>query len=182
MKKFFAFAIIIALFGLNACKKKEEQAQQPSAQQPAAPEFKPAEKKKKNGKGEKPAPSALKIFQDTTLVKTVPQNEYAVMAPNKIKVGAKQLNGISLKELLAKNNIKNGKSVTLAGQTVSAQLTWEQANSSDLVIFMTPKKVLKIQAGKSLAGVKFPKRLDSITVSATDVAAKAPEKKPATNK
>ena len=179
MKKFLALAIIISLFGLNACKKKEEQTAQPSAQQPGAPEFKPAQKKKK---GERLAPSTLKIFQDAQLVKTVPQTEYAVLAPNKVKVGAKQLNGITLKELLAKNNIKSGKSVTLAGQTVSAQLTWEQANAADLYIIMTPKKFLKIQAGKSLADVKFPKRLDSITVSATDVAAKAPEKKPATNK
>ena len=180
MKKFLALAIIVTLFGLSACKKEEPKPTTAKPGQPAAKqgEFKPKEKKKKNGgKGEKVVES-LAIYQDNNLVTTVPQSQYPTMTTTKIKLGGKELNAISLKELLAKNNIKTGKSVVLSGEVMSANLTWEQANASDLYVYMTPKKILKIQANKALAGVKFPKRLEKITVSASDVAAA----KPATTK
>ncbi|HSP06167.1 MAG TPA: hypothetical protein VLR94_03275 [Acidobacteriota bacterium] len=179
MKKLFVFAIIAVLFGLSACKKKEEQpaTQQPSAQQG---EFKPAQKKKKDGV--QPVVAPLKIYQEQQLVKSVAPAEYTTLTTTKVKVGPKQMDAITLKELLAKNNLKSGKYVTLGGETMSAQITWEQANSADLYIYRTPKNFLKIQAGKSLADIKFPKRLESITVSASQVAAKAPQTKPATNK
>lgn len=182
MKKFLAFAIIAVLIGLSACKKKEEQpaSQQPSAQQGQPGEFKPAQKKKKNI--EKPVVTPLKIYQEQQLVKTVAPAEYNTLTTTKIKVGPKEMNAITLKELLAKNNVKSGKYVTLGGETMSAQITWEQANSADLYVYRTPKNFLKIQPGKSLAAIKFPKRLESITVSASQVAAKAPQKQPPTNK
>lgn len=176
MKKLLALALILGLFGIISCKKKEE-SQQPSAQ---TGEIKP--QKKKNGhKGQKPAPSTLKVYQDQQLVKTVNQGEYGTMATTKIKIGPRQMNAITVKELLTRMNVKPGKTVTLAGQTMSAQLTWEQATASDLYVYVTPKQFLKIQPGKSVASVKFPKRLDVITVSATEVAGKTPDKKPPTN-
>ena len=178
MKKFLAFALILGLFGVVACKKKEDQSAQQS-QQPAKPgDFQPAQKKKKNG-NQKPAATPLKIYQDTQLVKTLQPTEYPTLATTKIKVGKKDVDAITLKELLARNNIKAGKSVTLGGELIKAQLTWQQANSNDIYVYVTPKKFLKLQAGKSLTGVDLPKRLESITVNVTEVAAKAPEKKPA---
>jgi type III secretory pathway component EscV len=184
MKKILALALILVFFGVVACKKKDEQQDQQTAQQAGKTgEFKP--KQKKNGpKGDKQqqaVPTSLKIYQDADLVKTVQQGEYPAIATTKVKVGPKDMNGITLKELLAKNNVKPGKSVTLKGQTMSAQLTWQQATSSDLYVYVTPKKFLKIQGGKSLNDVKFPKRLESITVNANEVAAKPPESKPASN-
>ena len=180
MKKFLALAIILSVVTLSACKKDEKK---PATEQPAAqskqPEFKPKEKKgkKEGGKNEKVVTS-LQIYQEDTLVTTVPQAQYPTMTTTKIKMGGKQLNAIPLKELLAKNNIKSGKSVLLAGEQTTAKLTWEQANAADLYVYMTPKKFLKVQPNKGLIGVKFPKRLDKITVSASDVAAA----KPADNK
>lgn len=183
MKKLLALALILGLFGIISCKKKEEQqSQQQSGQQASGGDFKAP--KKKNGpkaKGQKPAPSTLKVYQEQQLVKTVNQGEYSTMATSKIKIGARQMNAITVKELISRMNLKPGKTVTLAGQSMSAQLTWEQANAPDLYVYVTPKQFLKIQPGKSVASVKFPKRLDAITVSATEVAGKTPDKKPSTN-
>ena len=161
MKKILACAVILC-FTLVACKKSEEKKSEAPTAQPGQKqgEFKPQGQKKKQHEA-----SSLKIFNEQTLVSEVPQAQYGTIATSKVKIGNKQVQAVLLKDLLTKYNIK-GKNVVLAGQTVKTPLTWEQATGTDVYVYVTPKKFMKVYTtSKNLSNTKFPKRLEKITVT-----------------
>jgi hypothetical protein len=180
MKKSIAYALIFFVLALGACKKAEEKkdaAGQPQQSKPTEA-FKPQAKKKKKAEEKVQAPAALMIYNESNLVTSIPQSQYDAMATAKIKVNDKEMKAVLVKDLLSKYSVK-GKNVILGGEEVSAALTWDQANSNDLYIYVTPKNVVKVySASKALADMKLPKRLQKITVSATVEAAKPAAAKP----
>jgi hypothetical protein len=179
MKKFLAYAMIFSVLLLGACKKAEEKKEAAGQQQAKPGEgFKPQAKKKKKAEEKAPAPAALTIYNETNLVTSIPQSEYDVMATSQMKINNKEVKAVLVKDLLSKYNVK-GKNVILSGEEVTTALTWDQANSNDLYVYVTPKKAVRVySASKPLADMKFPKRLQKITVSATAEAAKPPAGKP----
>ena len=170
MRKILACAVLISFAFVAGCKKAEEK-KADSGSPAAAPQ---AQQKQKQGDQFKPqAPRkkqqrqamSLKIFNEQTLVSDIPQAQYGTLTTSKVKIGNKQVQAVLLKDLLTKYNIK-GKNVVLAGQTVSTPLTWEQATGTDVYVYMTPKKFMKVHTtSKNLSTVKFPKRLEKITVT-----------------
>jgi hypothetical protein len=176
MKKLFAFALVFFVLTLGACKKAEEKKEGANQSQAKPTEgFKPQGKKR--NQEQPPPPPAIEIYNEANLVKSIPQSDYDTMATAKVKVNQRELKAVLVKDLLSKYNVK-GKNVILSGDEVSTALTWDQANSSGLYIYVTPKKIVKVYAAsKPLEDMKFPKRLVKITVSATTEAAK-PATKP----
>ncbi len=162
MRKILACAVIVC-FAFVACKKAEEKKAESTTAQPAQKqggEFKPQPPRKRQ-----PQAVSLKIFNEQTLVSDIPQAQYGTIATSKVKIGNKQVQAVLLKDLLTKYNIK-GKNVVLAGQTISTPLTWEQATGTDVYVYLTPKKFMKVYTtSKNLSTVKFPKRLEKITVT-----------------
>ena len=192
MKKLLACALMISLLGLFACKKSD-QSQNQQAQAPEKSEnFKPQKKKKNQqqqdqeaddnggGAGKQAVPATLQVYKEKDLVKSIPQTDFASLTTTKIKAGNKDVQAISMKDFLAKYGVK-GKNVVLTGEQRTAAITWEQANSGDLYLMLTPRGRLKLySANKSAAGQKLPKRIDSITVSdSATPTAPAPQSKPA---
>jgi len=175
MKKLLAFACIFAILSIAGCKKSEEKAAtEPKAstrpQQPAKP--KPGAKKR-----QAPQAKALEIYNEETLVVSVPFADYASIATGKIKIGNANVSAILLKDLLAKYKIQ-GKNVIMGGPARAVPITWEQANTDGLYIYMTPRNAFMISAPKSLENINFPGRIVRITVSASaDVAAKQTQNK-----
>ena len=175
MKKLLAFACIFAILSIAGCKKSEEKAAtEPKAstqpQQPAKP--KPGAKKR-----QAPPAKALEIYNEKTLVVSVPFADYASLATGKIKIGNANVSAILLKDLLAKYKIQ-GKNVIMGGPARAVPITWEQANTDGLYIYMTPRNIFMISAPKSLENINFPGRIVRITVSASaDVAAKQTQNK-----
>jgi hypothetical protein len=165
MKKILACAVIVC-FTFVGCKKSEEKKPETTTAQPGQKqgEFKPQGQKKRQQQREV---SSLKIFNEQTLVSEVPQAQYGTIATSKVKIGNKQVQAVLLKDLLTKYNIK-GKNVVLAGATVKTPLTWEQATATDVYVYVTPKKFMKVYTtSKNLSNTKFPKRLEKITVTET---------------
>jgi hypothetical protein len=166
MKKFLACMVLVCFTFVAGCKKAEEKkadsGSTPSKpQQKQGDQFKPQAPRKKQHK----QAASLKIFNEQTLVSDIPQAQYATLTTSKVKIGNKQVQAVLLKDLLTKYNIK-GKNVVLTGQTVSTPLTWEQATGTDLYVYITPKKFMKVHTtSKNLSTVKFPKRLEKITVT-----------------
>jgi hypothetical protein len=167
MKKLLACAVLISFVFAAACKKAEEKKADSGSttgtqtQKKPGDQFKPQAPRKKQPK----QAASLKIFNEQTLVSDIPQAQYTTLTTSKVKIGNKQVQAVLLKDLLGKYNIK-GKNVVLAGQTVSTPLTWEQATGTDVYVYMTPKKFMKIHTtSKNLSSVKFPKRLEKITVT-----------------
>ncbi|HSE40894.1 MAG TPA: hypothetical protein VLH08_09030 [Acidobacteriota bacterium] len=165
MKKLLACAVLISFVFAAACKKAEEKKADSGStstqQKKQGDQFKPQAPKKKQPR----QAASLKIFNEQTLVSDIPQAQYATLTTSKVKIGNKQVQAVLLKDLLGKYNIK-GKNVVLAGQTVSTPLTWEQATGSDVYVYMTPKKFMKVHTtSKNLSSMKFPKRLEKITVT-----------------
>jgi hypothetical protein len=161
MRKILACAVIVC-FTIVACKKSEEKKPETAQQsQKQGGEFKPQGQKKRQPR----IASSLKIFNEQTLVSDIPQAQYGTIATSKVKIGNKQMQAVLLKDLLTKYNIK-GKNVVLAGQAVATPLTWEQATGSEVYVYVTPKKFMKVYTtSKNLGNVKFPKRLEKITVT-----------------
>jgi hypothetical protein len=165
MKKFLACMVLVCFAFVAGCKKAEEKKADsgtpPSKPQQKQGDFKPQAPRKKQPK----QAASLKIFNEQTLVSDIPQAQYATLTTSKVKIGNKQVQAVLLKDLLTKYNIK-GKNVVLTGQTVSTPLTWEQATGTDVYVYMTPKKFMKVHTtSKNLSTVKFPKRLEKITVT-----------------
>lgn len=176
MKKFLAFALILSLLAVFACKKSEQQTQQPT---PAKPQetFKPQKGKKGNKakQAQTPAPDSLEVYNEKNLVKAIPVAEFPTLTTTKIKVNNKDTDAVSLKDFLAKYNVK-GKNVVVMGDGKTTNLTWEQATASDMYLILTKSKRLKVYTdSKEMADIKMPKRLDKITVSATVEAAANPK-------
>lgn len=170
MKKILACAVIVC-FTFVACKKSEEKKPETTTAQPGQKqgEFKPQGQKKRQQR----EVSSLKIFNEQTLVSEVPQAQYGTIATSKVKIGNKQVQAVLLKDLLTKYNIK-GKNVVLAGATVKTPLTWEQATGTDVYVYVTPKKFMKVYTtSKNLSNTKFPKRLEKITVTETSAKTKS---------
>ncbi|MCI0611913.1 hypothetical protein L0244_02880 [bacterium] len=163
MKKILACAVIVC-FAFVACKKSDEKKPESTTAQPGQKqggEFKPQAQKKRQQR----EASSLKIFNEQTLVSEVPQVQYGTIATSKVKIGNKQVQAVLLKDLLTKYNIK-GKNVVLAGQAIKTPLTWEQATGTDVYVYVTPKKFMKVYTtSKNLSNTKFPKRLEKITVT-----------------
>jgi len=163
MRKILACAVIVC-FAFVACKKAEEKKPESTTAQQGEKqggEFKPQPPKKRQPR----QAVSLKIFNEQTLVSDIPQAQYGTIATSKVKIGNKQVQAVLLKDLLTKYNIK-GKNVVLAGQTISTPLTWEQATGTDVYVYVTPKKFMKVYTtSKNLSTVKFPKRLEKITVT-----------------
>ena len=179
MKKYLAFALIFSLLSFAACKKSEEQqnSQNSTSSQKGNPDkaFKP-----QGGRNRQEQPGTLKVdlYTDKNLVKSITPEDIPALTSTKIKAGAKEVLGIQLKDLLAKQNMK-GKNVALVGESYTANLTWDQVNSNNIYLIMTPKKRLKLFTdSKNLADVKLPKKLNKITVG--DTPQQQPETKPAT--
>lgn len=195
MKKILAFALIFAVVGLIAgCKKTEQPAQTtPQTQQPPQPKqaeqpFKPHKKgNKKNGGGEKKGgerKEALELYNENTLVTTIPGDQYKTLtSASKVHVKNKDFQAILLKDLLKKYKMQ-GKNVILTGNENTAALTWEQANSNNIYVYLTPKAGLKLYATGGSTEAGLPKKVLRITTSATTEAAKAPApaKQPAAKK
>jgi hypothetical protein len=184
MKKLISYAVIFSVLAFGACKKAEEKKESASeTKQQAKPTeaFKPQAKKNRKKPAEKaPAPTALMLYNESNLVTSIPQAQYATMTTATIKVNNKEMKAVLVKDLLSKYNLK-GKNVILGGDETKTALTWEQANSNDLYVFVNPKKIAKVYStSKTMADMKFPKRLQSITVSATVEAAKPATAKPKT--
>ncbi len=178
MKKLCAYAVIFFVLTLGACKKAEEK-KEPAVQSQAKPTeaFKPQPRKKKKGGEKTPAPAALMIYNENNLVTSIPQAQYDAMATAKIKINNKEMKAVLVKDLLSKYSVK-GKNVILAGEETSTALTWDQANAGDLYVYVNPKNVVKVYSAKTFADMKFPRRLEKITVSATVEAAKPSAAKP----
>lgn len=187
MKKLLAFALILSVLGLVAgCKKSEQPAQTtPQAKAPEAKQAEPFKPHKKNKKGgEKKGGAAennapLELYSESTLVSTVPVDQYKTLTTQKVHIKNKDFQAILLKDLLKKYKMQ-GKNVILTGNENSMTLTWEQANADNLYVFVTPKNALKIYSTKGGTEEGFPKKIVKITTSATAEAAKtAPAKQPA---
>lgn len=184
MKKIFVYAVIFSVLSFGACKKAEEKKDTAgTSSQKAKPTetFKPQGKKNRKNAGQSvPAPAALMIYNEANLVTTIPQSQYDAMATAKLKINNKEVKAVLVKDLLSKYSVK-GKNVILSGEETNTALTWDQANANDLYVYITPKKVVKVYStSKTLADMKFPKRLLKITVSATVEAAKPANAKPKT--
>jgi hypothetical protein len=184
MKKLLAYAVIFSVLAFGACKKAEEKkeaASQPQQQQAKPTDaFKPQGKKNRKKPTQTAAPTALVIYNESNVVTSIPQSQYDTMATAKLKVNNKEVKAVLMKDLLSKYSVK-GKNVILGGEETKTALTWDQANAADLYVYVTPKKVVKVySASKTMADMKFPKRLQSITVSATVEAAKPATVKPKT--
>jgi len=175
MKKILAFACIFAVLALAGCKKSEEK---------SSAEPKPAATKKQQpGPGARrrqPAPpKPLELYNEKTLVVSVPMQDYPSLATSKIKVGKDEVNAILLKDLLAKYKIQ-GKNVILSGPARSVPITWEQAGTAGLYIYISPRNMIMIAAPKSMDNINFPNRVVRITASARPDGAARPadNKKP----
>ena len=182
MKKLFVYAVIFSVLSFGACKKAEEKKDTASTSPKTAKPtetFKPQGKKNRRNPAQSvPVPAALMIYNEANLVTSIPQSQYDTMATAKLKINNKEVKAVLVKDLLSKYNAK-GKNVILAGEETTTALTWDQANANDLYIYITPKKVVKVYS-TSMADMKFPKRLQKITVSATVEAAKPANVKPKT--
>ena len=177
MKKLFAFALVFFVLTLGACKKAEEKKERVRIN------LKPNRRKVLSRKVRRKNRNNLRLLRLSRFttrrisLNRFRNSDYDTMATAKVKVNQRELKAILVKDLLTKYNVK-GKNVILSGDEVSTALTWDQANSSGLYIYVTPKKIVKIYAAsKPLKDMKFPKRLTKITVSATTEAAK-PATKP----
>jgi len=180
MKKLFVYAVIFSVLSFGACKKAEEKKDTATSPKTAKPTetFKPQGKKNRRNPAQSVAvPAALMIYNEANLVTSIPQSQYDTMATAKLKINNKEVRAVLVKDLLSKYSVK-GKNVILAGEETTTALTWDQANANDLYVYITPKKVVKVYS-TSMADMKFPKRLQKITVSATVEAAK-PNAKPKT--
>jgi len=166
MRRLFIVVLTLTLFTVVSCKKTEEQKQADAGKPGVAKSdqaFRP-QPRKRNQQPQLP-PASLKIFNEDNLVTDIPPAQYPALATQKIKVGPKQHSAILLKDLLSKYNVK-GKSVILAGEEISTDLTWEQATGQDVYVYVTPKRFLKVFSA-SLTNKKFPKRVEKITVKST---------------
>jgi hypothetical protein len=180
MKKLFVYAVIFSVLSFGACKKAEEKKDTATSPKTAKPTetFKPQGKKNRRNPAQSvPVPAALMIYNEANLVTSIPQSQYDTMTTAKLKINNKEVRAVLVKDLLSKYSVK-GKNVILAGEETTTALTWDQANANDLYVYITPKKVVKVYS-TSMADMKFPKRLQKITVSATVEAAK-PNAKPKT--
>jgi len=175
MKKILVFACIFAILSVAGCKKSEEKSSAQSTppankQQPVKPG--PSARKRQNAPAKQ-----LDLYNEKTLVVSVPLEDYPALTTGKIKVGKDDVNAIPLKDLLAKYKIQ-GRNVILGGHARSVPITWAQANSDGLYVYITPRNQIMIAAPKSLENISFPNRIVRITASAS---ADAPAK-PADNK
>lgn len=177
----------MAVLGLVSCKKSEEnkpanttQPGQTTPQPKQAEGFKPHKKggkkggDKGEGKGEKEA-AALELYNEKNLVTSIPQAQYPTLVNQKIKIKNKEFQAVLLKDLLAKYKLQ-GKNVTLEGAQNSTTLTWQQATASNLYVYITPKKGMKLYTTDGATESGLPKKLEKVTVSAT-AEAQAPAKK-----
>lgn len=185
MKKLLAFALILSVFGLvtTGCKKTEQPpAQTPQAQTTPQPkQAEPFKPHKRNKKGEKNGAKkeSLELYAESTLVTTIPGDQFKALTTSRVHVKNKDFQAILLKDLMKKYKLQ-GKNVILTGNENSTTLTWEQANADTLYVYLTPRNGLKpySTAGGTESGL--PKKLLKITTSATAEAAKtAPAKQPA---
>jgi hypothetical protein len=159
MKKYIVYLSVLLFFFAVGCKKSEEQK---SADDTATKTGQTAGRpKRKHGPA---AIAALQIYHDETLVKSVEPSEYPALATTKMKVGDKDVKGLPLKDLLAKYELK-GKNVIIGGPQRSATITWQQANSNDIYVYLGPKQnTLQISAPKTM-NLNLPNRLVRLTVS-----------------
>ena len=168
MKKLGTYLVIFLLLIVFGCKKSEEQksADSNNPNKPAATQ------KRKHGP---PPPVPLEVYQEDKLVTTVQPSDYPTVASAKITVGDKEFNGIALKDLLAKYNLK-GKTVVVGGPQRSVAVTWQQATAKDVYVVVGPHQFLQISAPKSM-NITFPARVIKIRASdKTQDAALATEK------
>jgi hypothetical protein len=181
MKKLLAFALILSVLGLVAgCKKTEQPpAQTPQAQTTPQPkQAEPFKPHKKNKKGERNAgkKETLELYNESTLVTTIPGDQYKALTDQKVRINNKDLQAILLRDLLKKYKMQ-GKNVILTGVGTSATLTWEQANADNLFVYLTPKSGLKLYSSAGATESGLPKKLIKITTSATTEASKTPPAK-----
>lgn len=153
MRKHTKYLVIFLLLIAFGCKKSEEQKPQDTTTKPAA-----ATAKKKRG-----APLPLEIYQEDKLVISLPPTAYTSVVSTKLKIGDKEFNGIALKDLLTKYNLK-GKSVVLSGPLRSVAVSWQQATSKDVYVVIGQHQNLQISAPKSM-NISFPARLIRIRAS-----------------
>jgi len=168
MKKFGTYLIIFVILIVFGCKKSEEQ----KGSEGNNPNKPVAAQKKKHP----PAPlPSLEIYQEDKLVSTVPPADYPTVAASKITVGDKEFNGIALKDLLAKYNLK-GKTVVIGGPQRSVAVKWDQATAKDVYVVIGPHQFLQMSAPKTM-NITFPARVIKIRASdKTEEAALATEK------
>jgi len=98
-----------------------------------------------------------------------------------VKAGNNTVDGILMKDLLKKYNLK-ANNVILMGPRQSAALTWNQANVDGLyVILNKQQRFLIFSTAPELDKIALPRRLIRITVAAkADQAATGQQSKPAT--
>jgi hypothetical protein len=159
MKKYIVYFSVLLFLFVVGCKKSEEQ--KPADDTATRTGQTTGQPKRKHG----PAPSApLQIYHEDKLVKSVEPSEYPALATTKMKIGDKEVTGLPLKDLLAKYDLK-GKNVIIGGPQRSATITWQQANSNDIYLYLGPKQnTLQISAPKTM-NLNLPNRLVRLTVS-----------------
>lgn len=166
---------MIAILNVSGCKKSEDKSSAEST--PPAGKQQPVKPAPGGRKKQQAPPKPLELYNEKTLVVSVPMEDYPTLATGKIKIGKDDVNAILLKDLLAKYKIQ-GKNVILSGPARSVPITWEQAGSAGLYVYLSPRNIIMIAAPKSLDNVNFPNRLVRITASASaEGGAKPPESK-----
>jgi len=172
MKKFLVFALILTVVGFAAgCKKSEQSSQnapETQANPPQPKEFKPHKKHEKANKATAP----LELYNESTLLASVPVEQYNTLTNQSIKVEDKDVQAILLKDLLKKYKMQ-GKNVILTGVVTSGTLSWDKANASNIYVYVT-KNDLRIYSPDNALASTLPKKLLKLTVSATTEAAKTP--------
>jgi hypothetical protein len=175
MKAFLSCALIALMCLSIGCKKAEEkQATEPEKA------VRPAETKKQQKKKKKEIPenAPLEIYKDKDSVASIPPEQYPTLMTAKIQVGNNEVKGILLKDLLTKYQLQ-GKNVILGGVAKSATLTWEQATTKEVYVYVGPKQIVQVHSSAAeLAAIEFPGRIVKVTASSTNGAAPAEAKKP----
>jgi hypothetical protein len=169
MKRFFYFALILALFSFVSCKRSEQQADQ--GKQQKSRDTKTGETARK--KGAKKALRELQIYQQDKLVATVPHDDFAELVTADVKIEGQDYKGILLTDLLKKYNV-TGKTVTLQGPGKQCTISWEQVTGSPIYVYLAGKRLQLYTDSKDLESVKLPTVLISVTAADQPAAAPAP--------
>jgi hypothetical protein len=175
MRRFFFLIFILAIFTFAACKKSEENSDQKS-QQAQSDEAKTPGNGQKKGNKKGGGAAGLEIFQEDKLVATVPHDQYANLATADVTVEGKNYKGILLSDLLKKYNV-TGKTITLQGPAKQSSITWDQATSNPIYVYLVKNRLQLYTDSKNLEDVKLPQVV--IKITAAEQPAAAPAEKPA---